>query len=278
MRVAAVISLIALALSTSANGQTSSQIATQNPIQTYTYFKRTFERLRVAPEAVAQWFIGVGGIVEDKDEVPLADCVRVWEYVGYDGYEADNSILENAASIAFDVLYMRQALLVAGYPASVWQNDLAEYERASLADIAIYESRLGEQNRAREDLAKKLNKYNKSMNGAHKKLTPARECGGGEVEVVIKTRPPARRVQYINLVKYELCSFQGLDPIGPECDRWVDYAALPSQQGANMSGRYKVRVTWLDGSSEFRDLNVDDLAQGREWSDPRVFSIRKQYN
>ena len=91
------------------------------------------------------------------------------------------------------------------------------------------------------------------------------------MEVVINTSPSAQRVQYINLIKYDLCGLQGLDPKGPRCDRWVDYSAS-SGLGAMMSGQYKVRVTWLDGTAEFRDLNVDDLPKD---ADPKTFSIRK---
>ena len=42
-----------------------------------------------------------------------------------------------------------------------------------------------------------------------------------------------------------------------------------------MSGRYKIYVTWLDGSTTPRDLNVDDLFKGRNWDDPMPFTIRK---
>src|SRR5215471_11059682 len=102
MRIAVLISFVALALSTSANGQTSSQIAARNPAETYSYFKDMLERLRLGPEAVAE-----GG-----PNVYLFDCVDVWWYIGSDGHERGNSTLEKTADLAFEVLYMQAALQV----------------------------------------------------------------------------------------------------------------------------------------------------------------------
>jgi|SRR6476620_1233704 hypothetical protein len=260
MRVAVVISIVVLALSTSAHGQTSSQIAAEKPADTYSYFKRTLARLKAGADAVAK-----RGTQSDKS-LSLTDCWGVGDYIGPDDQD---SITQKAADLAYDVLFMQAALEAAGYPKVLWEGDLAEYERANLANISEYD--LSKQP-AIERLAKKLNDYKKTSNSNYKNVTPHHEgCGGGEVPIMIRTIPPAQRVQYINLVKYELCHSQGLDPTGPLCDRWVDYS-----EGAGMSGKYKVFVTWSDGYSALRDLNVDDLFRGRNWDDPTPFVIRKQ--
>jgi hypothetical protein len=261
MRVAVVISIVVLALSTSAHGQTSSRIAAEKPADTYSYFKRTLARLKAGTDAVAK------RATQSDKSLSLRDCWGVWDYIGYDD---QNSITQKAADLAYDVLFMQAALETAGYPNVLWESDLAEYERTNLANISEYEFLSGKP--ARERLAKKLNDYKKALNKNYKNVTPDGECGGGEVPIVIRTIPRAQRVQYINLIKYELCSFQGLEPTGPLCDRWVDY----SDKGAEMAGKYKVFVTWSDGSSALRDLNVDDLFRGRNGDDPTPFVIRKQ--
>src|SRR6266566_3325199 len=191
MRIAVVICFIALALSTSANGQTSSQIAAQKPAETYSYFKSMLERLGVGADAVAE-----RGHQSDGS-VTLSDCVGVSWYIGRDGDE--NSILSKTANLAYDVLFMRTALQVAGYPKSLWEVELLAYESTNLMKIDRYAYDLspefGEHNPLRNGLAKKLNEYNKSSNGRYRKVTPVHEgCGGGEVEVIIRTSPRAPRV------------------------------------------------------------------------------------
>jgi hypothetical protein len=272
MRIAVAVCFVALALSTSANGQTSSQIAAQDPVATYSYFKRTLERLGIGADAVAE-----RGRQSDGS-VTLSDCVGASWYIGGEGGE--NSAVSKIANLAYDVLFMRTALQVAGYPQSLWDSEVLAYERANLREIDRYgyglSPEFGEHNPIRNGLVEKLNDYNRRSNRRYKTVTPAHEgCGGGEVEIIIRTSPRAQRVQYINRVKYDLCGFQGIDPNGSSCDHWVDYASQDGR-GAEMSGKYKVRVTWSDGTIAFRDLNVDDLPRGQDLFDPRTFSIRKQ--
>ena len=261
MRVAVVISIVVLALSTPALGQTSSRIAAEKPADTYSYSKRTLARLKAGADAVAK------RATQSDKSLSLTDCWGVGDYIGFDGQD---SITQKIADLAYDVLFMQAALEVAGYPKVLWERDLAEYERANLANISEYG--LLTTKPVRERLAEKLNDYKKASKSNYKNVVPDHEgCGGGEVPIIIRTIPRAQRVQDINLVRYELCSFQGLDPTGPLCDRWVDYS-----EGAGMSGKYKVIVTWSDGHSALRDLNVDDLFRGRNWDDPTPFVIRKQ--
>jgi hypothetical protein len=264
MRVAVVIWFVVLALSTSAEGQTSSQIAAGKPAETYLYFKLALARLRAGADAVAE------RATQPNGSLSLADCWGNGDYIGYDHQD---SITENAATLAYDVLFMQAALEAAGYPKALWERDLSEYEQAYLENISNYDGR--DPNQLKTRLAAKLNDYKKTSNGNYKSVAPDHEgCGGGEVPIIIRTIPRAQRVQYINLIKYELCLFQNLEPTGPLCDRWVDYD-IAAKEGALMSGKYKIYVTWSDGSNTPRDLNVDDLFRGRNWDDPIPFTIRK---
>jgi hypothetical protein len=269
MRIAVLVSFTALALSTSAHAQTSSQIAARKPAETYSYLKRTLERLGVGADAVAE-----RGHQSDGS-ISLSDCVDVSWYIGDPADGHGDSILQKTANLAYDLVYMQSALQAAGYPKSLWERDLSEYERINLEHIDSYRLLSTEVNPRRQRIVDKLTTYRNSVDRKPKTMSPSHEgCGGGEVEVIIRTAPRARRVQYINLVKYDLCGFQGLDPNGSLCDHWTDYG-LESGQGAQMAGKYKLRITWSDGSTDLRNLNVDDLPPGRDVLDPKTFSIRK---
>ncbi|MEA2894462.1 MAG: hypothetical protein QOJ84_77 [Bradyrhizobium sp.] len=265
MRVPILASFIVFALVTAAHGQTSRQLVTNKPAETYSYFKRALGNLNAGSAAA--------NIRKEDNFVPLTSCNDSTDYVGYDRDE--NSILQKTANLAYDVLYMQAVLRVAGYPQNLWMPDLVEYERSNLAAIDQYDDGAGtEGTPAKKRLAKKLNDYKKNSNGRYKDVIPQGEgCGAGEVRVTIRTTPSAQRVEYINVVKYNLCGIQGLDPKGPNCNLWLDYSADASD-GAQMSGKYKIRATWSDGTTAFRDLDVDNLVEDRNGG--YSFSISKR--
>ncbi len=254
MRIPVLASFIVFTVATTANSETSTQFAASKPAETYAYFKRSLAKLKAGIEDAR--------IRKEDSFVPLTSCSDSTDYIGYDGDE--NSILRKTANLAYDVLYLQAALQVAGYPPNLWRPDLTEYERSNLASIDQYDQGISEVGTpAKQRLAKKLNDYKKSSKERYKKVIPGPEgCGAGEVQVRIRTSPSAQRVEYINLLKYNLCTFQRLDPDGASCDLWVDYSAHASD-GALMSGRYKIRATWSDGTTVFRDLDVDNLVQDR---------------
>lgn len=191
--------------------------------------------------------------------VALSSCATSANYIGFD---RSNKIIANLAELAYDVLYMKVELKRAGYPTRVWMRDLVRFERDAL--IGINGHPYGVDFSAKKVLAKKLNNYRRKLNKAFSRIVPGvYECGSGEVQVVINVSPFARRVRYINLIKYKLCAFQGIDPLGGRCDLWTDYSSVP-KEGVLMSGKYKVRALWSDGTVALRDLNVDDLIQGRD--------------
>jgi hypothetical protein len=262
MRIVALASFIGLVFATSANAQTASQIATTKPAETYSYFKRALQRAGAG--------LKEANLEKDLDSVTLTSCGDATYYIGDDGNP--NSVLIKLANLAFDVLYLQAILPVAGYPKSVWEFELAEYERTNLAQIDRYDTGFSaERNEkgspAKQRLAKKLNEYRKASNRRYKEIFAGQPgCGGGEVNVQIITTPPARRVEFINLVNYGLCSFYGHDPKG-DCDFWRDYT--PNYM---VSGKYIIRVTWSkEKHPEYRNLDVDGL--GLEPGQVYTFSI-----
>jgi hypothetical protein len=263
MRAAVIILWTALALSTSANGQTSSRIAARSPAQTYSYFANTLRSVRASDSIRSRAEFEVRHR-RAPEELPLTDCGGASWYIGYEG--DDNSSLNKTADLAFDVLYMRATLEAAGYPKNIWTDALAEYERSNLANIRSYS--MDHPSPAKKRLAQKLNGYKGPLRIKRiKVIAEAEGCGAGEVAIKIRTTPSARRVQYINSIKYQLCGRQGIDPQGSRCDAWADYPG--GEDGALMSGKNKVRAEWSDGTSVIRDMNVDDLRRNQ------TFNVRK---
>jgi hypothetical protein len=256
MRFRALSLFVCIGFAAPAYSQTATQNATGRPADAYSYFKRALTEVHVGREDAK--------IRRHGTFVPLTSCNEASEYIGYDGKRS--SIVEKIANLAYDVLYMQAVLQVAGYPTSIWSPDLDKYERENLAGIRQFQWGVVVMEKgtpAKQKLAKKLNDYKKSSKGQYKDVIPEAEgCGGGEVSVEIRTSPSAQRVQYINLIKYNLCVFQGLDPRGDSCDLWADYGA-PRGDGVLMAGNYKVRAIWSDGTAVYRDLKVDDLAENK---------------
>ncbi len=267
MRLPALSFFVCIGFAAPAYSQTATQYATGKPADTYSYLKRALQEVHAGREDAE--------VRNDPLEkvVPLTACNEASEYIGYEGKRS--SIVEKIANLAFDVLYMQAAMQVAGYPASIWSSDLDQYERDNLAGIRQFQwGVVDKAPPAKRKLAKKLNDYKKSSKGRYKDVIPEAEgCGAGEVSVEIRTSPSAQRVQYINSIKYNLCVFQGLDPRGDSCNLWADYGA-PRGNGVLMSGNYKVRAIWSDGTAAYRDLKVDDLSENKNGN--LAFVVTKQ--
>lgn len=253
MRVFLVSAFALLALILPAASETASKDAEANPSKSYSFFKRELKKLGVSENDAE---------IRRRDSfVPLSSCSASSDYIGDDDNE--DSILRKIADLAYEMVYLEAAMKVAGYPASLWKADLEDYEKTNLAAIKEYKYGIGssEDKPALQRLAKKLNEYKKASRHRYKDIILGAEgCGAGEIQVKIPTTPAAQRVQYINVVKYKLCTQTGHDPKGPDCDLWVDYS-VDAKDGAMMSGKYKIRVTWSDGTTTFRDLNVDDFPE-----------------
>jgi hypothetical protein len=151
MRIVALASFIGLVFATSANGQTSSQIATTKPAETYSYFKRALQRQRAGMDEVNGQ--------KKEESMGLSSCSDATDYIGYDGNP--NSIVAKTANLAFDVVYLQATLQVAGYPKSVWEPELFEYERTNLAEIDRYNTQ--KESPAKQRLAKKIERIQKSF-------------------------------------------------------------------------------------------------------------------
>jgi hypothetical protein len=244
--------------------QNSDRITAANPAATYLYLKQAMINAGGPSEI---------GVRKNDSFTTLTSCDDASTLIGYDGNQ--RSVMRRAAELAYDVLYMQGEIKQAGYPWSLWEPEIQAYEQTHLRNIRTFEvmwfSAAG--SRDKQAIAAKLNKYRQQhpTERLQRIMAGAEGCGAGEVDVRLVTAPKAQRVQYINSIKYDLCASQGLNPRGTDCNHWVDYTA--GNGGALMSGRYSVRVIWSDGTTDYRDLNVDDLPGDK--NGVYSFAIRK---
>jgi hypothetical protein len=92
------------------------------------------------------------------------------------------------------------------------------------------------------------------------------------MSVRLITHSRYKHIQYIQNIDYRICEYRKAD-IYNDCKYWTVYSA----DAAAMSGRYKLLVTWADGSkSPLLDLDVRDLPPYSP-SDPTIlkFEIKR---
>jgi hypothetical protein len=125
--------------------------------------------------------------------VSLTDCVDVSWYIGDPGDGREDSIFQKSANLAYAMAYMQSALQVAGYSKSLWESDLAEYERTSLEHIGTFDRIHLTENQTIKRLVSKLTSYRKSSNGNVKEIARFTRLRRRGDEVGIRASPRAKR-------------------------------------------------------------------------------------
>jgi hypothetical protein len=191
--------------------------------------------------------------------------------------ETGNRSLDDFTLLAYDVLDTSKALDRAGYPRSVWKPTLDRYEASQIGRIANgkrISDDFDENSHFLKNLAKLLNDYRTKMHKSslREPYTGTPGCGAGEAPVYIKVKPKATRIQYINMLYFNLCQYKGWTPLeASSCHYWKDYNVGAS---SGMSGNYKILVTWPDGTTASRDLEVESLTRSKN-DDSRTFYVNK---
>jgi hypothetical protein len=253
---------VAIACTSSlACAQTSRGLIKSDPRAAYDYFEKI---ISARPNLIYR---------KGDAQVSLLPCEDAQAYIGFE--YPDSEVTFKLAELALEATHIAGELRQAGYPPAVWEPHLARYVSDSLANIKMFRSapRLDDKG---SQFTRRLTSILVSFRDQHPAASlpepnaGAGVCGGGEEPVRLIAIPKSGRIQYINMIFYNLCRLQGLnqDDAG-SCDHWTDYSEGKSE-GANMSGRYKVRVSWPDGTVTSRNLNVDDLL-----GDTATFVIRK---
>jgi len=97
-----------------------------------------------------------------------------------------------------------------------------------------------------ERMVKDLNTYGKSRKDLPRFVHEG-GCGGGEVEVEIKTNPPGGTVSVISLFSYKLCQARGINPDDRErCSGWWEAVSVSE----DLIGEYQYHAEWPDGKKK----------------------------
>jgi hypothetical protein len=84
-------------------------------------------------------------------------------------------------------------------------------------------------------------------------------CGAGEIEFTVKMVPSNGKLSLISDFDWRLCSKQGVDPWGKDCDGWS-----PSLTGKKiyLSGKYRYIARWPTGATSRDTLDLTQYPEG----------------
>jgi hypothetical protein len=182
---------------------------------------------------------------------------------GDPSFHSKNQLVTALGVLAGEIVQASDALQWAGYPATVWERSLTDIERRQLDRIrqsghfdgGLFEDQV-------RGLTNKLAAYKKS----HPQVTEINwepSCGGHGFTLQIVTRPPGRKVQYIEALYYNFCVAQDIDPkTFNECNLW---RTVQHGEDVSFEGAYWYRVERGDGSySEPQRKDFSDTPETAE--------------
>jgi hypothetical protein len=199
-------------------------------------------------------------IVElDADDHRL-DLISCTAGHGYLGHTEQDLIMPAFADIAFDVIFWREGLKRAGYPAALWRSALSDYEQRAV-DRAIAVSKSGgdpDDYEIPESFFKGLERDVAPYHAAHPAtwhVVNDGGCGAVEAKVSIATRPTGGQVFVIPTFFYQLCKVQKQNADDTHsCPNWREAV---DGQVSEVAGDYQYQVRWHDGSVRRGRLSFD---------------------
>jgi|SRR5581483_1800092 len=167
----------------------------------------------------------------------------------------DPFLVDFGELVSYDVR-VAAALSKAGYPTSIWRNDLNRLVADRLSEMVglkrtgnygelhtLFNSDLPNERLLVDDLAR-------YRDHGHKTLPNPRGgdidiyCGGdfiGGVKIV--SRPPGASIRIIQAFSYDLCGASGIAPLSDSCNDWISV----SDDSEIPEGTYYYRAVWPDG-------------------------------
>ncbi|TPJ22657.1 hypothetical protein [Mesorhizobium sp. B2-7-2] len=252
-RCAAFLLAMTLVHSSSALAATSSEKVLENPRQQYLIFKAAVKSIYIYNTDYGEAANGGYNLVD-------CDVVSPDHYLasfGKDGRtmvrSKRNEPVAGLLLTAQSTVSMVEALKHAGYPASVADRPIQQFETAAIAFFARNPDYDAIDTSDFYDLLDKFHKQvfseaEKYRASAKKKLPDLiylTDCGDGEWPVHVRTIPSNGRVVWIPEFFYRLCKVQKLDPDNEkQCDRWRE----APDNIVNVIGDYRYRASWPDGS------------------------------
>jgi hypothetical protein len=173
----------------------------------------------------------------------------------------DDALIMPLSDLALATARWSHYLTELGYPANVWQPDLAKFEADELSTIehaSTYDAQKAD-DRAHAfaaSLATKLASYHAAHAG--KTAVIAWQNCGRESFTRAVTLNPTGGLSIIPAYLYDLCGRYGVNADdAKQCDRW----GIPSSAGVErISGGYRYVARWPDGTNRCGAFTVDTEA------------------
>ncbi len=240
---------------TSPIGQSSSALVRANPGAHYEIFKSMIADIYKIP----------GRPNPNKKYYIFGDiCTENWKTIrSYTPDELTNAL----SSLAERVEKASRQLTWMGYPQSIWQSLLANYERAEFSKILRGGIEEGPEIKI---LLEAMDDFRRKSNAALPEVDYTWGCGGPGVLLKIKTVPSGGQVWVIPKFFHTLCSKQHLDADDPDqCNHGQDYS-----DGADtgLIGTYRYVVTWPGGLRKKGTQTFGDGVYNQ--SAPIIWTIR----
>ncbi len=163
------------------------------------------------------------------------------------------------ADIAYVVVHLERELPDIGYPSSVWKNRLSHFEHAmTVGNGSDYDHSL-------DLFLRHLRTDLEAYRTTHRTLPRTvllEGCGAGEMAVNLVTRPKDAQIFVIPTFFYELCKVQKINPDDTTaCSHWRE---VMTGMVTEVSGDYRYRARWHDGTIRRGKLLFDSATMGRE--------------
>lgn len=212
------------------------------------------ERPRKTDEIVFDFEDGLG------KRYDIIDC-------GAEEIQADGDMtVARYGYIALDISRLRSEFAMLGYPASVYSEPLAAYERARIEEAARLTERQvqiaagivmpAEDEPEPPDVGDYESspdfKFITAIEANRKRLAPKLPmivleggCGAGEGSpIIVRTSPPGGEVLLINAFGFKVCTRKKPDPWDRFACKWNE---IETGTQTRLSGRYVYQVKWPDG-------------------------------
>jgi hypothetical protein len=231
-----------------ASAETSGELLRRDIRGQYQLMKRAAEQAVAAPT----------GRVDQKS-YDLENCAGL-----HPGAQSKDTLASAVALLASEVEVISKKLTWLGYPKSVWESALADYERAQLDHVVskkTYDFSIP--NRMKRPLLRRLDEYRRSSKIKLPEVDWDTACGG-EMGIAIRlvTQPPRGKVQLLPGLFYRFCQLQGVQAESlRECDQWTE---MSDGEEAMVLGAYWYKATWTGGAT----------AQGRKDFSSRTPEMR----
>jgi hypothetical protein len=248
MRASFLLLAISIWIATSAVAEQSSTLVKNDIVGQYQMMKRTYEK---------EYPSSSSSRPNRKEVYDLVDCI------GADpALTTKDKLTHDIAVLAAEIVDASRMLAWVGYPPSLWQTAINDYEKGQLDRISSGKGFSADiEKRAAQSLLKVLDAERTESKPPLAKVAWETDCGGQGIEVKITTLPRGGTIRILPALYYSFCKAQGVNAETiKECNRWDEIA-----DGAVLllSGAYWFQANWRSGPTTEGRKDTSRISDGQ---------------